>query len=108
MTIYSLNVTYPTGKLYGHLDLIYWITADGLLFFNSTFEIFEDLGKQKTILQMFVPKSDADQNFDRLYFQSSTDLCKLLKDAKANYFMRAFMEGYEKAAHKAVNCTFDI
>lgn len=105
MTIYSLNVTHPTtDKTYVHMDMKYWLGADdGLIYFNTSIEIFEELLRSKAIVKLFVPNSEDDKIYNHLFFQSTADLCKLIGGSKSNLFMRLFMEGFMKASDQHID-----
>lgn len=96
MTVYYLNVTNPS-PIFAHCNASYALGKDDLLYFNSSIEMFQAMGKEKATVQLYVPQAETDRTFNKLYFQSTTDLCKLTTGAKSNYFMRAFIEGYSKA-----------
>lgn len=96
MTVNFMKVTNPSPA-FAHCNASYLIGKDGLLYFNSSIEMFQDMGRAKATVQLFVPNSDTDKGYDKLYFQSMTDLCQLVRGMKTNYFMRAFFEGYTKA-----------
>lgn len=92
-----MNVTHPAKK-YGHLDVVFWIGSDGAPYFNSTATIFEDLGRQKELVQLYQQSSPSDTICTHLYFQSTYDMCKAVEGIVKSPFTRIFMDGFLRGA----------
>jgi hypothetical protein len=90
-----LRVTHPS-KQYGKLTVDYWIGSDGKTYFNSSANIFVDLGKQKETVKIFQASSSNDEICTHLYLQSSVDMCKAVKGIITNPLMRTFFDGFLK------------
>jgi hypothetical protein len=95
-------VTHPPIK-YGHLNVSFVKGQDNLIYWNTSAEIFENLGKQKQIIKIFTPETQKDQVCEHLYFSTSIDLCRFSKGVRSNPFMKAFMDGFFKKADHTIS-----
>lgn len=77
-----------------------------MYYFNSTAEIYEDLGRQKQDIGVFIPSSKLDRVYEHVYFRSSFDICKRANGLTSNSFMRAFMDGFMKGADHVLGMPF--
>lgn len=96
----SLNTTHPLRgqKQHGHLEVVFWKGSNSHYFFNSTAEIFENLGRQKQIISVFTPQSKNDRTTEKYYFQSVFDACKSGEHRITTKLLKSFIEGYSIGA----------
>lgn len=92
-----MNISHPLKK-FGNLDLTHWKGSDGAPYFNSTATIFEDLGRQKELVQIYQQASPSDTTCSHLYFQSTLDLCKAMTGIVKSPFARVFVDGFLRGA----------
>lgn len=97
-------VTHP-AKPYGHLNVSYWKTTGGKFYFNISVEYFEDLGKQKNIIQIFRPTTTADEKCETLFLGTSYDNCRRLN---SNAFMRMFLDGFYKGTDQRLSTKWQL
>lgn len=96
-SVVYINISHPLKK-FGNLDLTYWKGSDGAPYFNSTATIFEDLGRQKELVQIYQQASPSDTSCSHSYFQSTLDLCKAMTGVAKSPVARVFVDGFLRGA----------
>jgi hypothetical protein len=95
-----VNSSHPprTQKQYGHLDWSFWKGANDQFYFNSRAEIFENLGRQRQIVSLYIPQTKDDRIYENCYYRTVFDVCKTARHVLANSVIRAFIDGFMNGA----------
>lgn len=90
----------------GHINVTFNKNSLGQLLVNVQFEYYMDFNVAFSTYIINVPSHENDNDFQKEVLRSTINLCKIKKGVMGNFFIKLFLENFEKSSDYKMECPF--
>lgn len=90
----------------GNINVTSVKNSHGESLLNVQFENYQDLSVLFSTFIITVPLDEKDKDFQRELLRSTINVCKVKQGVMGNFFIKTFMEDFEKYSDFKVECPF--
>lgn len=90
----------------GHINVTITKNSLGQVLVNLQFDYYTDFNVAFSTFIINVPSYENDKDFQKELLRSTINLCKIKQGVMGNFFIKLFLENFEKSSDYKMECPF--